>query len=183
MIRCMCPPSPGAGEPGASGVAVCRGLQDGRAGDAGLPPGGGRRLSVSAGGGPAAAAVLESYLMPVWTEQQPLTRITRLSASGKRAHIADGYERLEPLTTAVAGEAVTWTERRLVVRSRQLVRAGETGLRARLTKARAAVAALNERGRGKPRFTARPALQAAVEAILTRYRVQGLLAVHYTERV
>ncbi len=128
-------------------------------------------------------AVLESYLLPVWTEQQPLSRITRVSASGQRAHIADGYERLESLTMAVDGQALRWRERRLVVRSRQLVRAGETGLRARLTKARAAVAALNQRGRGQPRCTARPALQAAVEAILPRHRVHGLLAVPYTEWV
>jgi transposase len=127
--------------------------------------------------------VLEGYLVPVQTEQQPLTRITRLTAAGKRAYIADGYERLEPLTAAVAGESLTWTERRLVVRSRQLARAGETALRTRLTKAQAAVAALHERGRGKPRFTALPPLQMAVEAILTRYRVHGLLAVRYTERV
>ncbi len=127
--------------------------------------------------------VWERYLKPIWTGQQPLTRITRLTATGKRAYIADGYERLEPLTAVVAGEVVTWTERRLVVRSRQLVRAGEAALRARLAKAQTAVAALNDRGRGKPRFTEQPALQAAVEAILTRYRVQGLLAVHYTAHV
>ena len=128
-------------------------------------------------------AVLESYLPPVWTGQQPLTRITRLSAAGTRQYLADGYERMEPLTAEVAGHALVWTERRLVVRSRQPARAGETALRARLRKAQAAVAALNARGRGKPRFTALPSLQAAVEATLTRYRVQGLLAVRYTERV
>jgi transposase len=52
-----------------------------------------------------------------------------------------------------------------------------------LAQAQAAVTALNARGRGKRRFTAPPALQAAVEAILTQYRVQGLLAVRYTEQV
>jgi transposase len=128
-------------------------------------------------------AVLEGYLGPVRTGQQPLSRITRVTATGKRAYLADGYERLEPVTAVVAGEACTWTERRLVVRSRQLARAGETALRVRLIKARAAVAALNARGRGKPRFTELPPLQAAVEAILTRSRVHGLLAVRYTERV
>ena len=128
-------------------------------------------------------AVLERYLQPVWAGQQPLTRITRVSAAGTRQHLADGYERLEPLTAEVAGHALAWTERRLVVRSRQLARAGATALRARLSKAQAAVIALNERGRGKARFTELPALQAAVEAILTRYRVHGLLAVRYTERV
>ena len=127
--------------------------------------------------------VLEGYLVPVWTGQQPLTRITRLAASGQRAYIAEGYERLEPVTAVAVGEAVTWMERRLVVRSRQLARAGEAALRARLAKAQAAVTAFNDRGRGKPRFTERPALQEAVEAILTRYRVQGLLAVRYTEHV
>jgi transposase len=45
------------------------------------------------------------------------------------------------------------------------------------------VATRNDRGRGKPRFSDLPALQAAVEEILTRYRVHGLLAVRYTERV
>jgi transposase len=128
-------------------------------------------------------AVLERYLQPVWTGEQPLTRMTRVTTSGKRAYIADGYERVELLTAAGAEEALTWTERRLVVRSRQLARAGATALRARLAKARAAVAALNDRRRGKPRFTELPALQAAVETIVTRYRVHGLLAVQYTERV
>jgi hypothetical protein len=127
--------------------------------------------------------VWEGYLMPIWTGPQPLTRITRLTATGKRAYLTDGDERLAPLTAVVAGEVVTWTERRLVVRSRQLVRAGEAALRARLAKAQTAVAARNDRGRGKPRFTEQPALQAAVEAILTRDRVQGLLAVHDTDHV
>ena len=128
-------------------------------------------------------ALLEGYVEPVAMGQQALTRITRLTATGTRQHIADGYERLETLTGEVAGDALAWTERRLVVRSRQLARAGATALRARLAKAQAAVAALNARGRGKRRFTERPALQAAVEALLTRYRVHGLLAVRYTERV
>jgi transposase len=112
-----------------------------------------------------------------------LTRSTRLTAPGKRQHLADGYERLEPLSAEVAGTRLAWTERQLVVRARQLARAGEAARRARWAKAPAAVAVLNERGRGKPRFTELPPLQAAVEAILTRYRGHGLLAVRYTERV
>jgi transposase len=112
-----------------------------------------------------------------------LTRITRLSATGTRQHLADGYERLERLSAEVAGPRLAWTERRLGVRSRQRARAGETALRARLARARAAVTALNDRGRGKRRCTELPALQGAVETILARYRVLGLLAVQYTERV
>jgi transposase len=128
-------------------------------------------------------AVWAGYVEPVATGHQPLTRITRLTATGKRQHIADGDERLEQLGAEGAGNKFVWTERRLVVRSRQLARAGAAALRARLAKAQAAVTALNDRGRGKRRFTELPALQAAVEAIVTQHRVQGLLVVHYTERV
>lgn len=127
--------------------------------------------------------VLEGYVAPVWTGQQPLTRVYRTAANGKRQLVAEGYERLEPLTAVVGGEPLPWTERRLVIRSRLLAQAGERGLRARLTKAQAAVEALTARRQGKPRLTQLPALQAAVEAILRRYRVEGLLAVRYEERV
>src|SRR5262249_39807162 len=60
--------------------------------------------------------VLEAALVPIWTGQHRLTRITRLAASGQRAYIAEGYEQLEAVTAVVTGEAVTWMERRLVVR-------------------------------------------------------------------
>jgi len=129
------------------------------------------------------AEVLEGYVAPVWTEQQRLTRIYRTAANGKRQLVAEGYERLEPLTAVVGGEPLPWTERRLVIRSRQLAQAGERGLRARLTKAQAAVAALTARRQGKLRLTQLPALQEAVEAILCRYRVEGLLDVRYEEQV
>jgi hypothetical protein len=46
---------------------------------------------------------------------------------------------------------------RLVGRLRHWTRTGETAWRARLAKAQAALAALNERGWGKRRCTARPA--------------------------
>jgi hypothetical protein len=105
-------------------------------------------------------AVLEGSVKPLAPGQQPLTRLTRLTVTGKRQHLADGYEQLDRLSAEVAGNRLAWTARRLVVRSRQLARAGETALRARLAKAR-----------------------AAVETILMRYRVLGLLAVPYTERV
>jgi hypothetical protein len=112
-----------------------------------------------------------------------LTRLTRLTATGTRQPRADGDERLERLRAAVAGTRLAWTERRLVGRSCQLVRAGETARRARLATARAAVPALNDRERGKRRFTELPALQGAVATIVTRYRGLGLLAVQYTARV
>jgi transposase len=129
------------------------------------------------------AAVLERAVAPVWPGQQPLPRIDRRAANGKRVLVAEGDERLEPLTAPVAGQPITWTERRLVVRSRQLAQAGERGLRARLTKAQAAVAALTDRRRGKRRLTQLPTRQEAVEASVRRYQVQGVLHVCYDEHL
>jgi transposase len=150
------------------------------------------RASLQGGGDRSLCPVAETQLPPhvladywglVASGPQSLTRISRLTANGTRQPIADGDERLEPLTAEVAGHLVSWTARRLVVRSRPLGRAGATALRPRLAKARAAVIALNDRRRGKPRFSALSVLQAAVEAMLTRYRVYGRLAMRTTARV
>jgi transposase len=126
--------------------------------------------------------VLATYLAPVWTGAQRLIPVHRVPADGRQELIAEGFERLEPLTTAAADEPIHWTERRLVIRSHQLAQAGERALRARLAKAQAAIAALNERGRGKRRVPELPALQEAVAAIVARYHVQGLLALRYEEQ-
>ena len=69
-----------------------------------------------------------------------------------------------------------------MIRSFQLAQAGERGLRARLAKAQAEITALNTRGRGRRRCADPSALREAVDAILTRYRVHGLLHVRYKER-
>jgi transposase len=127
--------------------------------------------------------VLAAYLAPLWTGDQPLTPISRVQAHGQRELIAEGFECLEPLSAVVAGEPISWTERRLVIRSHQLAQAGERALRTRLTKAQATIAGLNGRRRGKRRMTELPALQEAVAAIVTRYHVQGLLQVRYEAQV
>jgi hypothetical protein len=95
--------------------------------------------------------------------------------------IAEGYEVQEPLTAVVAGEQYTWTERRLAIRSLAQTRAGEAALRTRLAQAQTALADLQTRRQGQPRCTELPALREAVEAILARYRVEGLLRLHYEE--
>ncbi len=127
--------------------------------------------------------VLASYLTPVWTEEQGLSPIVREDTHGTRELIAEGFERLEPLTAVVAGEPRYWTERRLVIRSSQLAQAGERGLQARLAKAQAAITALNERRQGKRRRADMPSLRQAVDAILARYHVPGLLQGRYAEHV
>jgi transposase len=126
---------------------------------------------------------LQAYLTPVWAGEQALTGVYREDKAGKRQCIAEGYERQEPLTAVVAGQTITWTERRLVVRSLARARAGEAALRERLAKAQADIVALNARRRGKKRFQEVAPLRQAVEAIVERYGVQGLLALSYQEVV
>jgi transposase len=70
-----------------------------------------------------------------------------------------------------------------VICSLAQARAGELALRARLAQAQTALAALQTRRQGKPRCTELPAVREAAEAILARYRVQGLLRLHYEEHV
>ena len=127
-------------------------------------------------------AVLAAYLTPVWTGEQTLSLIHRTQPGGPPELIAEGFERVEPVTAEVAGYRYSWQERRLVIRSCQLAQAGERGLRGRLAKAQAEIMALNTRGRGRRRCADPRALREAVDTILARYRVQGLLHVRYTER-
>lgn len=126
---------------------------------------------------------LETYLVPVWAGEQTLTPIYREKGSGKRELIAEGYERLEMLTAVVEGETLTWTERRLVIHSLKQAQAAERALRRRLAKAQVALTMLNERRRGKKRFTEVEPLRQAAEAILERYQVQDLLRLSYQESV
>jgi transposase len=129
------------------------------------------------------ADLLDSYLAPVWTGEQDVTPIYRPRTPGSPEQIAEGYELQEPLTAVVAGETCTWTERRLVIRSLAQAQAGETALRARLAQAQTALASLTTRRQGKPRCTELTPVREAAEAILARYRVQGLLRLHYKEHV
>jgi transposase len=127
-------------------------------------------------------AVLAASLTPVWTGAQTLSLIHRTQPGGPPELIAKGFERVEPVTAEVAGYRYSWQERRLVIRSCQLAQAGERGLRGRLAKAQVEIMALNTRGRGRRRCADPRALREAVDTILARYRVQGLLHVRYTER-
>jgi transposase len=128
-------------------------------------------------------AVLADYLAPVWAEEQGLTVIHRAPPGGPSQLIAEGFERWEPVTAEVAGQPYHWQERRLVIQSCQLAQAGERGLRARLAKAQAEITALQTRGRGRRRCADPSAVREAVDAILARYRVQGLLHIRYKEQL
>jgi transposase len=120
-------------------------------------------------------------LAPVWAGEQALTMRHRAPPGGTAQLIAEGFARLESVTAEVAGQPHGWRERRVVIRSFELAQVGERGLRARLAQAQAAVLALNTRGRGQRRYADPRALREAVEALLARDRVHGLLHVRYKE--
>jgi transposase len=127
-------------------------------------------------------AVLAGYLAPAGAETQALAMIHRLPQEGVPELMAEGFEFLEPMTAEVAGKPHSWLERRLVIPSFQLAQAGERGWRARLAKAQAAIADISERHRGQRRYPDPSALRVAVDTILARYRVHGLLHVRYKEQ-
>lgn len=87
------------------------------------------------------------------------------------------------MTGEVAGKVREWTERRLVVRSVRQARAAEVALRARVAKAVEAIEAFNRRGRGKKRCEEEDELGHAVDAVVERYRVAGLLQLDYAADV
>lgn len=127
--------------------------------------------------------VLETYLMPVFSGGQALTPIYRENQDGEKELIAQAYERPETLTAKVDGKSIVWTERRLLVRSIKKAQAAKQALQARLDKAKVALQALNQRGRGRKHFREVGPVQKAAEAILERYQVQDLLKVSYQEDV
>ena len=127
--------------------------------------------------------VLDAYLQPVWSGEQALQVIERVNAEGKKQAIAEGFTCTEGLTAEREGALLGWEEQRLVVRSYRHAQASEKGLRRRLANAQTAIEALNQRGKGKPRFDEVEALQQAAETLVKRHRVKGLLTVRYHEQV
>ncbi len=104
-------------------------------------------------------------LQPVW------------DVDGK-TRLGEAYERRRRLTAETETGTVTWDERVLIVHSAAYAKAAVQSLRKRLAQAQADLRALTPpRGRGQRQFTAETALQAAVDAILERYAVTGLLTV------
>jgi len=127
--------------------------------------------------------VLKTYLQPVWNGEQATTPVYRENAAGQLEKIAEGYEQSVSLTQEVNGKVILWTERRLIIRSRQHAQASEEALHTRLAKAQAELAQLNAPKQGKARLDDRETLQAAAAAVLKRHRVAGLLKLTLEEQV
>jgi transposase len=101
----------------------------------------------------------------IWAEQQLL---------------GAGYEFERQLTAPVGDQAVTWLERVQLVRSLELARKQNQQLAQHLAQAEAALRKLTPPpGRGRRQYRQETALQTAIEQVLVRYNVTGLLAVSW----
>ena len=121
--------------------------------------------------------LIAGYVAAVARGTYVLQKIERPLADGTQQHVADGFEVTEALTAMHDTWPVTWTERRLVVRSLQQAATAEQGLRTRITHAQQALADLTLRRRGKRPLRDLVALEQAAAAIVARFRVGNVLRV------
>jgi transposase len=126
---------------------------------------------------------LDAYLQPVWNGDRPRLSVHRATAEGEDEVIAEGYEQQVELSSDVQGQSVTWTERRLIVRSLKQARAATAALHARLGKAQAALTHLTVHKQGKPVYRDADSLQQAAQALLKAHQVQGLMRLQIDEQV
>jgi len=126
---------------------------------------------------------LDAYLQPVWSGERPLLSVHRVTAEGEEELIAQGYEQSVVLSGEVEGQSLTWTERRLIVRSVKLAEAAQAALHARVGKAQAALAQLHAHKQGKKVYRDADALQQAAQAILKEHQVTGLIRLQIDEHV
>lgn len=127
------------------------------------------------------AELLDELLQPVLNQTQALTDIyLHPDESDEERQPVRAYEAVRPQEAVIGGQTITWTERILVVYSPAYAASTRQGLMTRLRRAEAELMALTPPpARGKRQWSELDPLTTAVEAILKRYRVQGLLTVSY----
>src|SRR5258708_12637667 len=87
------------------------------------------------------------------------------------------------LTVQGDGHPQIWKERRLLIQSIAATHAAQVSLQERLHKAQQALQELTARRQGEPRLAERTAVEEAIQDVLTRFRVEGLLRVQIQEHV
>jgi transposase len=118
-------------------------------------------------------------------EMGALERIRRTNDRGHKVLVAEGYEFARTCEApGDAGDAATWRERVLGMRSPMHADHQAAGLEKRLCHAETQLAALTPpRGRGKRQMTDEATLVAAIDRVLKEHRVEGLLRVTWEKQV
>jgi len=131
--------------------------------------------------------LLASLVEGMGTKEQPLQPIRAPedeASDGPPKLLALGFESTRRQEAAVAGQAVSWEERLLAVYSPVLAKQARRGLNQRLQGAEQELKALTPpRGRGRRQGDDLEALQAAVQEVLKKRRVEGLLEITYEHQV
>lgn len=150
------------------------------------------RLHVAAGGDyylcplpqtPVAEAHLRELIDAVRTGGIKPSAIKRLNEeTGKLEKIAEGYEYMVQIAAEIDAQQVTFTQRRVVVRSLNMAAAQSENLDRRITQAVAEIKRLGARKKGNARPPDHAAWRAAVAQLLKRHRVAGLVEVEYHVR-
>uniref|UniRef100_UPI003750F0D0 IS1634 family transposase n=1 Tax=Armatimonas sp. TaxID=1872638 RepID=UPI003750F0D0 len=120
---------------------------------------------------------LSQRLKPVLSGEQTLLSIERVDTKGQIEILGEGYEWTE---SQQLGD-FCWQERRLLVRSDAFAHAAERGLQTRLASAQSKISQLSDRGRGKRFPKDSLSAQEAVNAIVSHYKLDGLLIVTISE--
>ena len=95
-----------------------------------------------------------------------------------KTRLGEAYEHPRQVTATTETETLKWNERVFIVHSTAYAKAAVKSLHQRLVQAQTELNALTPpRGRGQRQFTDEAELQAAVDSILKRYDVIGLLTV------
>jgi transposase len=124
------------------------------------------------------AAGRRDLLQPVWQGRQQLQQVHVPGEDGESPElVAEGFFHDVVLQGEVDGRAITWTERRWLVRSLSFACGQYKQLERRLSTAEEQLGRLGERKQGKKRLTAKE-MAAAAEQIVKGQRVEGLLSVH-----
>lgn len=130
-------------------------------------------------------ALLRQLLAPVWQGQQALEQIRGVTeeegkegGSEGRELLALAYEAGRPQAGLLAGQAVSWQERVLVVYSLGLARQQRRNLSDRLARCTRALLELTPpRARGRRQWYDLAGLRAAAQSLLKKHQLEGLLAV------
>jgi transposase len=123
------------------------------------------------------AEVIDVYLTPVGSPSPTIEPIYHMNDNGEMREIAKGFEINEIVTGEVDGETKSWTERRLVVCSFKHAQAIEPALNKRLKKAKKEIADLTRPRSGYKCITTLDEFWPAVNGILKKYNVEGLLEI------
>jgi transposase len=121
---------------------------------------------------------LATLLEPVWSGAQPLETVERNGAK-----IATGFEISVQLKGMHGEQEIEWTERRLIVCSRQHAKAAQKAFEERLAQAEGELSSLNERGRGKEHFREVKSLEQAALAVIEKHKVTGCFQLTFHEEV